>query len=231
MTTRRRPDQPDDGTEYDEDEEEWYPRMPKSALRSDIFHGSATSTRSVLAASTNGRPRPIPPRASAAITQVRVKQGPPPPRRKDTEDLPRKWRPHPLLFIGLALIVAILGWVVLTSVAAWVTNMENHWQYGYPRTFQCDAVVGHQDSTTHPSHFIAMNLNGQVEVIEFPGGDTSHARIYTGMSIIGPDADKQPVTLSFQDVDGNGSLDMIVIAGNSRLVFLNRNGQFVKANQ
>ncbi len=34
----------------------------------------------------------------------------------------------------------------------------------YPRTFQVDAVVGHNDSATNPSHFIAMNLNGRIEM-------------------------------------------------------------------
>lgn len=228
MTTRRRPDD----AAYEDDE--WYPQMPKSALPNALFtSGSTTSTRSVTTATTQRRPRSIPPRASALTSaQVQVKYGQPPPRRKDTEAPTRKWRPHPLFFIGLALIVAILGWVVLTSVAAWVTNMENHWHYGYPRTAQYDVVVGHNDSSAHPSHFIALNYNGQVEVIEFPGGDVSHARLYTGFDVLGQDASLSPVTLSFQDVNGDGKLDMIVTVENSHLVFLNKQvkgvWQFVK---
>src|SRR6266487_4661311 len=45
------------------------------------------------------------------------------------------------------------------------------WHYGYPRTYQTDAVVGHGDSLAHPSHFIAINLDGHLEVIELSGGD------------------------------------------------------------
>jgi len=180
------------------------------------------------------RSTPIPARASRS--RVEVVPGPPPRQqpsrqRSVTEDLPRRWRLHPLVFVGLALIIAILGWVIFTTLATLVTNMENHWQYGYPRTAQYDVVVGHQDSAAHPSHFIVLNDHGQVEVIEFPGGDVSHAHIYTGVAVVGPDANLVPVTLAFRDVNGDGKLDMIVIAGNAQYVFLNENGQFVRSNQ
>jgi len=178
-----------------------------------------------------GRPSRIPARASRS--NVEVVTGPPPrpqPSRSQTEDLPRRRRLHPLVFVGIALFIAILGWIVLTTVANWWTNTEEQWTYGYPRTYQCDAVVGHSDSAAHPSHFIALNLSGEVEVIEFPGGDASHARIYTGLTVVvGQNASLIPVTLSFQDVNGDGLPDMIVTVGTSHYVFLNQKGQFVKS--
>ena len=193
--------------------------------------------KSVVYRTTEAHPvaRPAPPsRIPARASRIAVSHGPAPRKQSErgkTETLPRQWRLHPLVFVGLALIVATLGWVVLTSVVNWWTNTENHWQYGYPRTAQYDVVVGHQDSAAHPSHFIALNDDGQVEVIEFPGGDVSHARIYTGVALIGPNAALVPVTLTFQDVNGDGKLDMIVIAGTARYVFLNEHGQFVRTNQ
>lgn len=193
--------------------------------------------RSVVYRTTDAHPaaRPVSPvRIPARASRIEISKGPAPRRpseRRKTEQLPRTWRLHPLVFVGLALLIAILGWVVFTSVATWVTNAENHWQYGYPRTAQYDVVVGHQDSVAHPSHFIALNYDGQVEVIEFPGGDVSHARIYTGVALVGPNANLVPVTLAFRDVNGDGKLDMIIIAGNARYVFLNENGQFVKTDQ
>lgn len=203
--------------------DEWYPRMPKSALRV-----RDTTDRSVITSSgrrfdiQQGAPPPKVRRAS--LNQPATEQG----NGKQTEDLQRRWRPHPLLIVGIMLIVAILGYLVLTTVGTWLTNTENHWQYGYPRTFQCDEVVGHHDSPSHPTHFIATNVNGEIDVIEFPGGDTHHARIYTGVSVIGQNPNLLPVTLSFQDVNGDGTLDMIVTVGNSHYVFLNKNGQFVE---
>src|SRR5215469_16870910 len=83
------------------------------------------------------------------------------------------------------------------------TNMKDDLHYGRPRTFQIDAVVGQNDSASNPSHFIALNLNGRIEVIEFPGGDASKARIYLGPQLYGSGQDLIPVTLSFVDVNAN----------------------------
>lgn len=198
--------------------------VPKSAVVWTTEHAATTRLPERRKPSS-----PIPARAS----RVTVTSGPPPHQhadRRKTEDLSRRWRLHPLVFVGLAIIIAILGYVVFTSVATWVTNTENHWQYGYPRTAQYDVVVGHHDSPAHPSHFIVMNDHSQVYVIEFPGGDVSHARIYAVGALIGQDASLLPVTLSFRDVNGDGKLDMIVIAGTVQYVFLNENGQFDKMN-
>ena len=43
--------------------------------------------------------------------------------------------------------------------------------YGQQRHFEIDAVVGHNDSAANPSHFTAENDNGQIIVIELPGGN------------------------------------------------------------
>jgi hypothetical protein len=59
-----------------------------------------------------------------------------------------------------------------------------------------DAFVGHEQGRT-PSHFIALNVQGQMEIIELPGGDATHAKIYLGPRIYGPGADLVPVTLRF----------------------------------
>jgi len=210
-------------TDSEDEEEEWYPRMPKSALRLQDTRTPANPTRYTVRVQ-QGDPPPIPRRAS--LNQPTSGQE----KSKKTEDLQRRWRPHSLLIVGLTLIVAILGYLFFTTVGNWLTNMENHWQYGYPRTAQYDVVVGHHDSTAHPSHFIAVNYNGQVEVIEFPGGDAAHAHIYTGIAIIGQNVNLVPVTLAFQDVNGDGKPNMIVIVGNTHYLFLNENGQFVKSN-
>ncbi len=80
----------------------------------------------------------------------------------------------------------------------------------YPLSWT-SAVVGHDDSAQKPSHFIAMNLNGQVVVIEFKGGDPSKAVTYVvPVHIVGNGGDQVPVTLEFRDVTGNGKPDMLV---------------------
>ena len=70
-------------------------------------------------------------------------------------------------------------WVVGTVLVTWGSTQLDDWHYGRPRTFQVDARVGHDDAVT-PSHFIAMNLNRHVIIIEFPGGDPTRAKDYLG---------------------------------------------------
>jgi hypothetical protein len=135
-------------------------------------------------------------------------------------------RIHWLLYVGLVLLAMVIGWVVFTNLSTWWQVTQDDWHYGRPRTFQIDAVVGHNDSASSPSHFIALNLRRHLEVIECPGGDCSKARVYVGPVLIGQGQDLAPVTLSFKDVDGDGKLDMIVTVQDSRFVFINENGTF-----
>jgi len=135
----------------------------------------------------------------------------------------RLWR---LLFPGLG-ILSILGlWTLLTVGMGWWHGTMDTLHYGYPRTFQIDAVVGHNDSRSKPSHFIALNLHGRIEIIEFPAGDGVHARIYLGPRLSGSDADKALVTLKFADVNGDKQIDMLVFFQSSWAVFMNDHGTF-----
>ena len=90
-----------------------------------------------------------------------------------------------------------------------------------------DVVVGHQDGPGHPSHFLALNLNAEVVVIELPGGDITHAHIYQGPHLLGTDAVLYPVTLSFPDPTVSGKPDMDVHVQGQTIVYLNTNGQFI----
>jgi hypothetical protein len=101
--------------------------------------------------------------------------------------------------------------------------------YGRPRTFQTDAVVGHHDSSANPSHFLAINLNRHVLAFECPGGDCTHAVIYLGPTLLGEGQDVTPVTLTFQDLNGDGKPDMLVHIQDQQVVFLNENGKFQPA--
>jgi hypothetical protein len=133
---------------------------------------------------------------------------------------------HPLFFLGLSLFAILLLSLGVTQALAWGTNVLNGWRYGYPRTFQIDAVVGHQDSPTMPSHFLAINLHGLVEIIEWPGGDAAHARIFLGPQLFGPQSDLEPVVLRFADLNGDHLHDMIIEVAGSRIVFINARGTF-----
>jgi hypothetical protein len=133
---------------------------------------------------------------------------------------------HPLLYLGLGMLFMLLLWMAIMGVAGWFTNTLNTIRYGYPRTYQTDQFVGHNDSSGMPSHFIAINLHGHLEVIELPGGDAAHARIYEGPQLYSANADLVPVTLKFEDVNGDHKPDMLLCFQNSQVVFINAQGEF-----
>jgi len=87
-------------------------------------------------------------------------------------------------------------------------------------------VVGHNDSQSSPSHFIALNLKGQIIVVEFPGGNPAHAIDYAGPDLITPGEDLLPVTLKFTDENHDGKLDMVVSVGDKQFIFYNNGATF-----
>ena len=127
--------------------------------------------------------------------------------------------------IAMGLLALLGSW----AVASWQEHQADA-QYGYPRTWQTDEVVGHMDSLSHPTHFLFLNLHGKVFIVELPGGDPAHARIYSGPTVFGPDSGKVPVTGTFTDVNGDGKVDMEVHIQDQTIIFLNDGTQF-KAQQ
>lgn len=133
---------------------------------------------------------------------------------------------HPLLYLGIGMLAMLFLWTVLSGVFGWFTTTLDDMRYGRPRTCQTDQWVGHNEQSGTPSHFIAINLNRRIEIIEFPGGDATHAKVYLGPQLYGANDDLTPVTLNFADVLGNHKLDMIVNFQGSRIVFINDQGGF-----
>lgn len=135
-------------------------------------------------------------------------------------------RHHALLFVGIGMSIMILGWIGLQLLGSWWTNYQLTSTYEYPRIYQTAEVVGHADSTDHPTTFIFENLNRQVLIIEFPGGNFTKARIYKGPYLYSDNADQVPVTAEFKDVNGDGKVDIVLHIGDQRVVFLNTGTEF-----
>jgi hypothetical protein len=127
----------------------------------------------------------------------------------------------PVMAILLGMLVMSLLAMGLTAFASWWRVHLDDMQYGRPRTSQMDAVVGHGDSPANPTHFIFLNLNRHVEIIELPGGDAAHAHIYQGPILFGDGQDLTPVTGEIRDVNGDGKPDLIVHIQDQRLVLIN----------
>lgn len=133
-----------------------------------------------------------------------------------------------LLFVmGMLLATGlVLGGQLVSS---WWGNTWNTLHYGYPRTYQIDAFVGDETGKT-PSHFIALNLHDQIEILELPGGDATHIRIYQGPRLYGPNADLVPVTLRFVRSTNPKYPDMQVQFQNTHVLFRNVHGTFQMVN-
>jgi hypothetical protein len=159
----------------------------------------------------------------------------PPPRQRYHDEVehlqatPHR-RMHPFVWLGVFIIFLTLGWFGLNAVTSWYQSVQNDWTYGRERHFEIDAVVGHNDSQTNPSHFTAENNNGQIIVIELPGGNVTKAKIYQIETVPG-NAGNPPVRLSFQDVNGDGKPDMLVQIGDgSAMIYptlFNNGSEFV----
>ena len=139
---------------------------------------------------------------------------------------PPKKQTHRLLYIGIGMFAMLALWVGLQVLGNWWNAHQLDAAYGYPRTYQVDEVVGHADSADHPTHFMFLNLKGRVVIIELPGGNIAHARIYNGPAIIGSNPDQVPVTAEFQDVNGDGKVDMLVHVGSQQFTYVNDGTQF-----
>jgi len=135
-------------------------------------------------------------------------------------------RRFPMMAVMLGMVMAMMLAVGLSFFGGWWRIHQDDMLYGRPRTFQLDAVVGHDDSAAHPTHFILLNLNRHIEIIEFPGGDATHARIYQGPVLFGDGQDLTPVTAEVRDVNGDGKPDLVLFIQDQRLVFINTGSAF-----
>jgi len=230
----KRPVQPD-SDEEDIVEEVYPPRLPSSARRYTV--GYDLSDEEVI---EQGNQRfhiryvDIPHRQSHLPPAPAHQR----PRQHDTaadseqgREAKQKRKLHWLLFAGLALIIMLVGWAALNLFATWWQVHTDDVTYGTPRTFQIDAVVGHNnDSPTSPTHFIALNLHDKIIVVEIPAGEISKSRSFA-ITTLTQGSELTPVTIELRDVNADGKPDLLVHIGDPGNVFtvilLDNGQQFV----
>lgn len=205
----------------------------RSAREVNLGNGTTRQNPNVPPRRTQGQvpsplpplPGPMQPRSGRSTTAQQVISPP----RKEWFSRPRNV--HWLVYIGIGMIAALALWVIGSVIVSWGINKYNDITYGYPRTFQTDEVVGHNgDSPLHKSHFIAINLHGQVIVIELPAGDPSKAIDYTGPDLIASGDDLVPVTLTFSDPNKTGKPNMTLHIQDNNIYFCNTGTKFVSCN-
>ena len=140
------------------------------------------------------------------------------------DEPPPKRRIHWLLILGVGMTLMLCLYAGVNWVGNWWANHQLDAAYGFPRTYQTDAIVYPGDTADDPSHYIFLNLNGQVEVIELPHGDSDHARIYKGPRLFSDNAPLIPVTGEFRNV--NGKVEMLVHIQGQVILYINDGTQF-----
>ncbi len=135
-------------------------------------------------------------------------------RVRETGELPdqrQRRHLHPLVYVGVSLLFLSLFITAYTYVPQMWQHHLDDMTYGYPRTYQTDANVGHGGV----SHFLVLNRNGTIEVVELPQDPSKNMpRLYLITSFANEGADLIPATVSFHDTNGDGRLDMIVTVYN-----------------
>jgi hypothetical protein len=128
-----------------------------------------------------------------------------------TEELPRQGK-HPIFYVGLFLVILVAFLTAYTFIPPAVQKWRDDSVYGYPRTFQTDANVGHGGI----EHFIVLNNKGTIEVVEIPTNPspTNQPRLYIIVRLSSQGADLVPATVSFPDVNGDGKPDLQVTVYN-----------------
>lgn len=146
-------------------------------------------------------------------------------RRLPQEKKTKKGMPAMLVMgIGMACTVGLI--VGLSSLSSWWHVYQDDLRYGRPRTDQFNAVVGHGDSASNETHFVIINLNRHIQIIEIPAGDPAKIRMFNGPTLVGDGQDLTPAWGETKDANGDGKIDLVVHVLDQQLIYLNDGSTF-----
>lgn len=131
-----------------------------------------------------------------------------PPRQQRQRPAPRRgFSLHPLLWLGVGMLLFGLISYLLTLGFSWIHGLQDQMTYSYPRTQTVQQDIGHHGGL---STFTTLNLHGVITLKEVTAGNKND-KSYAVTTLVGKGADLGPVTLSFKDVlHRPGYLDVIV---------------------
>ena len=126
-----------------------------------------------------------------------------------------------LVYATTLVFIIVLINLILTPVLNWGRIKLDDFRYGRPRTVQLSARVGHESASGLPSHFVAMNVERRVIILEMPGGDATQTRTIVGPYLFGAGEDLTPVLLRFADINDDQLPDMLVNVKQEEMVYIN----------
>jgi hypothetical protein len=129
-----------------------------------------------------------------------------------------------LSMLSSLVVIALALWLAYTLIGdgvAWVQQKVDDLRYGYPRTFQTDAFLGYGESGGVPTHFMALNLHGQISVFIVDGADPARVRVLRGPVLLGDGRDLVAPLLRVVDVNHDGHPDLLLSVNGQDFTYLN----------
>lgn len=117
-------------------------------------------------------------------------------------------------------------YLVISAAMVWGQTRLDDLRYGRPRTTHLSGTVGHHDSQGTPTHFVALNLQRQIVVLELPGGQADQVRSFPGPYLFGAGEELTPVGLELRDMDRDTFPDLLINVRNETIIYLNKDGTF-----
>jgi len=197
--------------------------MPTDLLEKQQLPRSTVRHRPIASDAINTQGRTPRPSRGRRHHEPHTTGGPPSALSVDTSNARGTW----LIYLVLGMLCAcVLLWIG-QFLWNYATTVSEDLRYGRPRTTNVDHMVGHEHGSI-PTHFTALNLNGQVYIIEIPGGQADHSHILVGPRLYGPGSDLAPVTLSF--IGDAHHPDLVASIENIQVHFRNTGTTFVPAS-
>jgi hypothetical protein len=132
----------------------------------------------------------------------------------------------PLLTLVAGVLALLAVYVLVGHLVTWGQHVLDDVRYGSPRRVHLSGYVGHDDANSIPTQFIALNLDGQINILVLPGGDTDRLSILTGPYMVGADGSTIVPRLGLDDMDRDGHVDLLLTLRGETVVYLNKNGEF-----
>lgn len=164
------------------------------------------------------------PRVGQRVRQVPTAQTEDIPIRH-ASPLPRRRR-HPFTMLVTAGLILGVAWFLGTSgLSWWDAHIADPALYGPLHGSVATGVFGGGDSATQPTKLMAMNNDGQVEIIEMMANDPTHTRILVGPNLVEtgfPDPGQAEVALQVVQQDSREEVQVTVWSDSYALPFMDR---------
>src|SRR5579875_3199925 len=152
------------------------------------------------------------------------------PVQRETEDNMGRSHPasHPRRVswpLKAGVILAALWFLGTSGLSWWDSHVADPALYGPLHGSMVTCVLGGGDSTAQPSKLIAMNNNGQVELIEMLASNPDHTRILVGPNLVAsglPDPGTANVEMQVVEQDGHQIVRVTVWSDSYTLPFIGR---------